>query len=118
MPTMHHSFPLALVVAEKAMHEITNQWLAGLQPKLSMETSPNGDILVCSNVRAENVLSHARRVAPDHVAAEASGHHDHSQLRCPPQRRQSPSYQRRLRQRAADRAAATPEKSVQTDVSR
>ena len=98
------------------MREFANQWLAGLQPKLLLETSPNGDILVSSNVRAENVLSQARRVAPDHVAEEASGHRDHSHLRYPPQRRKSPSYQRRLRQRAAVRAAAagTAEKAVQT----
>ena len=111
MPTMHHSFPLALVVAEKAMREFVNQWIAGLQPKLSIETSPNGDILVSSNVRAENVFSQARRAVSDHVAAEASGrgHHDHSH-----QRRKSPSYHRRLRRRAAKRAAATAEKAVQT----
>ena len=114
MPTMHNSLPLALAVAENAMREISNQWLAGMQPKLSIETSPNGDILVCSSVKAVNVLPHAaRRVVLDH-AEEASGQHHHSQLLCPHQRQKSPSYQRRLRQRAAARAAVTAEQSVQT----
>ena len=114
MPTMHNSLPLALAVAENAMREISNQWLAGMQPKLSIETSPNGDIVVCSSVKAVNVLPHAaRRVVLDH-AEEASGQHHHSQLLCPHQRQKSPSYQRRLRQRAAARAAVTAEQAVQT----
>ena len=79
------------------MCEFSNQWLAGMEPKLSIETSPNGNILVCSNVKAVNVLPHTRRAAPDH-AEEASG-----QQQCPPKRQKSPSYQRRLCQRAAAR---------------
>ena len=87
------------------MCEFSNQWLAGLQPKLTIETSPNGDILVSSSVRAENVQHQARKVAPDY-AGEASGpKHNLTQLRRPSQHRYSPSYLRRLCQRAAARAA-------------
>ena len=83
--------------------------LNGRQP-----LSPNGDILVCSSVRAVNVLPHAKRVAPLDHAEKASRQHHHSQVWRPPQRQKSPSYQRRLRKRAAARAAVTAEKAKQT----
>ena len=46
MRTVLRPLPLALAVAEKAIHEFSNQWLAGLQPQLSLETGPDGQILV------------------------------------------------------------------------
>ena len=42
MHPMLRLLPLALAVAEKAIREFSNQWLAGLQPQLSLETAPDG----------------------------------------------------------------------------
>ena len=55
MHPMLHSIPLALAVAEKAIREFSNQWLAGLQPQLSLETAPDGQIWVNSRVAAGDV---------------------------------------------------------------
>ena len=63
MPTC---LPLAICVAEKAMQEFCKQWLSGLQPSLSLETAPNGEISICSKVTAGDV------VPPDHHEAHHS----------------------------------------------
>ena len=63
--------PLALAVAEKALLEFSNQWLAGLQPQLSLETGNDGQILVNSRVAAVDVPTRAP-VVPHH-AEEAPG---------------------------------------------
>ena len=91
MPTY---LPLAICVAEKAMHEFCKQWLAGLQPFLSLETAPNGEIRVFSKVTAGDV------VIPDHRDARhgVSGQTE--------KRRRGPSYYRRLQRRATARKVA------------
>ena len=63
--------PLALAVAEKAIREFSNQWLAGLQPQLSLETGPDGQVWVSSRVAAGDVPTQALLVC--HHAAEAPG---------------------------------------------
>ena len=49
---MPQTIPLALAVAEKAFREFQNQWLSGLQPSLSLETAPDGQIHVLFKVIA------------------------------------------------------------------
>ena len=105
--------PLALAVAEKAIREFSNQWLAGLQPQLSLETGPDGQVWVSSRVAAGDVPTQALVVR--HHAAEAPGRREAGQAvqRHRP-RRHGPSYKRRLLRRAAAReAAATADKAVQ-----
>ena len=94
MPTY---IPLAISVAEKAMHEFCKQWFSGLQPSLSLETAADGQIRVCSRVIAGDVATPPPRDA----------HHDAEQAQ---KRRRSPSYQRRLQQRAAAQKAAAAAK--------
>ena len=69
MRTVLRPLPLALAVAEKAIREFSNQWLAGLQPQLSLETGPDGQILVNSRVAAGDVPTRALVVR--HHDAEA-----------------------------------------------
>ena len=101
---MLNSFPL--VIAEKAMHEFCRQWLAGLQPCLSLETAPDGSIRVCSKVIAGSVAT-----SHPHDA-----HHDHAEKA--QKRKKGPSYHRRLRRREAARkaAAATDQKGAEKAV--
>ena len=42
--------PLALAVSDKAFYDFSNQWLAGLQPQLSLETGRYGQIRISSQV--------------------------------------------------------------------
>jgi hypothetical protein len=110
--------PLALAVAEKAIREFSNQWLAGLQPQLSLETGPDGQIWVHTRVAAGDVPTRALIVRPHDAAAEAQGRCQAGEA---PQhhrpRRKGPSYQKRLLRRAAARAAAaTADQAVQTAV--
>ena len=90
MPTF---YPLAICVAEKAMHEFCQQWFSGLQPCLSLETAPNGEIRVCSTVTAGDVATPDPRDVHQDVAGKA-------------QKRRGPSYHRRLQRRAAARKVA------------
>ena len=102
--------PLALAVAERALFNFSNQWLAGLQPQLILETSPDGQICVSSRVVAGDVPTHAKlvlrrqaeeaedRVNPHYQAGEA-GHRRRPH-------RHGPSRQRRRLRREAARAAA------------
>ena len=84
--------PLPIRIAEKVMYEFCQQWYSGLQPYLSLQTSPNGEILVCSRVIAEDVATFQPHDVND--AAKAV------------KRRRGPSYHRRLQRRAAARKAA------------
>ena len=105
-----HPLPLALAVAERALFSFSNQWLAGLQPQLILETSPDGQICVSSRVVAGDVPTHAKlvlrrqaeeaedRVNPHYQAGEA-GHRRRPH-------RHGPSRQRRRLRREAARAAA------------
>ena len=100
---MSRTIPLALAVAEKAFREFQNQWLSGLQPSLSLETAPDGQIHVLFKV-----IAGAGDATGQHEAALHRGSVD-EQARCLfPQhhRRRSPSYRRQLLRRAAARAAA------------
>ena len=115
--------PLGLAVADKAMFNFCNQWLAGLQPQLVLETGPDGKILVSSRVVAGDVPTHANlvlrhphaeqveaedRVNPHRQAGEA-GHR---------RRRPGPCQQRRRLRREAARAAAaveTADKAVENN---
>ena len=74
MHAMLRPLPLALAVAEKAFREFSNQWLAGLQPQLSLETSKDGQIWVNSRVAAGDVPTRALVVRHRHHAEEAPGH--------------------------------------------
>ena len=114
MRTVLRPLPLALAVAEKAIREFSNQWLAGLQPQLSLETGPDGQILVNSRVAAGDVPTRALVVR--HHDAEALGRRQAGEaVQRPRPRRHGPSYQRRLTRRAAAReAAATADEAVQT----
>ena len=105
--------PLALAVAEKAIHEFSNQWVAGLQPQLSLETGPGEQVWVSSRVAAGDVSTRALVIR--HHAAEAPVHREAGQaVQCHRPRRHGPSYKRRLLQRAAARkAVATADKAVQ-----
>ena len=118
---MPQTIPLALAVAEKAFREFQNQWLSGLQPSLSLETAPDGQIHVLFKV-----IAGAGDATGQHEAALHRGGVD-EQARCLAAkasqrlRRRSPSYRRRLLKRAAARAAAadadtvTAVKLVQTE---
>ena len=95
---MPQTIPLALAVAEKAFREFQNQWLSGLQPSLSLETAPDGQIHVLFKV-----IAGAGDATGQHEAALHRGSVD-EQARCLfPQlhRRRSPSYRRQLLRRAA-----------------
>ena len=102
MPTY---LPLAICVAEKAMHEFCKQWLAGLQPFLSLETAPNGEIRALSQVTAGDV------VIPDHRDARhgVSGQTE--------KRRRGPSYYRHLQRRAAARKVAAAQQIADKAIS-
>ena len=106
MPT---SLPLAICVAEKAMYEFCQQWFAGLQPCLSLETAPNGEIRVCSKVTA----TAGYVAAPDPRDAQQG---DAGK----PRRQRGPSYHRRLQRRAAARKVAAAQQiadeAFQTEV--
>ena len=99
--------PLALAVADKAFYNFSNQWLAGLQPQLSLETGPDGQIRISSRVVAENVPTSAklvlRRPAEEVGPRHRPRHHGPARQR------------RRLRREAAREAAAagTAEKAVE-----
>ena len=99
--------PLSLAVADKAFYDFSNQWLAGLQPQLSLETGPDGQIRISSRVVAENVPTSAKFVLR-RPAEEVGPRHR--------PRPHGPSRQRRrLRREAAREAAAagTAEKAVE-----
>jgi hypothetical protein len=100
--------PLALAVADKAFYDFSNQWLAGLQPKLSLETGPDGQIWISSRVVAADVPTSTklvlRRPAEEAGPRHRPRHHGPSQQR------------RRLRREAARAAAATAEKTVEKAV--
>ena len=96
-----NSRPLAIIVAEKAMHEFCQQWLSGLQPSLSLETAPDGEIRVCCKVIAGDA-SHSAHHSAQHPDAEKARKRHH----------RGPSYRRRLARRAAARKAAV-DKAVQ-----
>ena len=114
---MPQTIPLALAVAEKAFREFHSQWLSGLQPILSLETAPDGQIHVLFKVVAGAGDATGQHEVPLHrggvdvrcIAVKA-------QQRL---RRRSPSYRRRLSRRGAARAAAadtvTAVKLVQTE---
>ena len=91
--------PLALAVADRAIFNFSNQWLAGLQPQLILETGPDGQIWVRSRVVAGDVPTHSKlvlrrhaeqaeaRVNPHCQAGEAGlrprrRRHGHAQHRC------------------------------------
>ena len=105
MPTC---LPLAICVAEKAMQEFCKQWLSGLQPCLSLDTAPNGEISVCSKVTAGDVVPPDHREAHQRVAGQAQ------------KQQRGPSYNRRLQRRAAARKVAaalqTADKAVTVEV--
>jgi hypothetical protein len=104
--------PLALAVADKAVFNFSNQWLAGLQPRLLRETGPDGQIWVTSQVVAGDVPTHSKLILRRH-AEEAEDRVNHCQAgeaghhRRP--HRHGPSRQRRLLRREAARAAAAAE---------
>ena len=52
--------PLCLAVADRAMLTFSNQWLAGLQPRLVLETGPDGRIWVTSQVEAGDAPTQAK----------------------------------------------------------
>ena len=115
--------PLGLAVADKAMFNFSNQWLAGLQPQLFLETGPDGKILVSSRVVAGDVPTHANLVLRRHAEeAEEDPVHPQRQAggaghRHRP-RRNGPCQQRRRLRREAARAAAaavTADKAVEKD---
>ena len=116
--------PLGLAVADKAMFNFSNQWLAGLQPQLLLETGPDGKILVSSRVVAGDVPTHANLVlhrqaeqAEDHVNPQPHPQAGEAGLRRRP-RRHGPCQQRRRLRREAARAAAAAEtagKAVNND---
>ena len=72
--------PLALAVSDKAFYDFSNQWLAGLQPQLSLETGRYGQIRISSQVvpvlnlssiaTALAIMDSLRREAAREVAAE------------------------------------------------
>ena len=106
MHPMLRPLPLALAVAEKAIREFSNQWLAGLQPQLSLETASDGQIWINSRVAAGDVPTQAP-VVLHHADAEKATRPYHP-------RRKGPSYHRRLLRRAAARSdAATAAQAVQ-----
>ena len=104
MPTY---IPLAISVAEKALRDFCQQWYSGLQPCLSLETSADGEIRVCTRVIAGDVATTQPRDA-------RHGHADAGQVQ---KLRRGPSYRRRLQRRAAARKVAaackTAEKAIQ-----
>ena len=93
--------PLALAVADRAFYNFTNQWLAGLQPMLSLETGRDGQIWISSRVVAGDVPTSANLVLRRPPAEEAGHHHR--------PRHHGPSRQRRRLRREAARAAAAEE---------
>ena len=92
MPT---SSPLAISLAERAMHEFCNQWFSGLQPSLTLETAPDGSIRVSSRV----IAGHVATPHPYHA------HHHHHHAGKARNHRRGPSYHRRLQRRAAARTS-------------
>ena len=54
--------PLALAVADQAIFNFSNQWVAGSQPQLVLETGPDGQIWVSSRVEAGDVHTHGKLV--------------------------------------------------------
>jgi hypothetical protein len=100
--------PLALAVADKALYDFSNKWLAGLRPQLSLETGPDCQIWVSSRVVAGDVPPHAKLVLRQHAAEEAGPHHCHRL------RHHGPSQQRRRLRRESPRAASeTADKAVE-----
>lgn len=93
MPT---NLPLAISIAEKALHEFCKQWFSGLQPCLSLKTAPYGAILVCSRLIAGDVVT-------SHPRDRDAHHEDAGKAK---KRRKGPSYYRRLQRRAAAQKAA------------
>ena len=102
--------PLALAVAERALYNFSNQWLAGLQPQLILETSPDGQICVSSRVVAGDVPTHAKLVLRRHAEEAEDRVNPHCQVGQAGHQhrphRHSPSRERRRLRREAARAAA------------
>ena len=97
-------YPLPLAVTERAMHEFCNLWLAGLEPQLYLETSPDGNIHVRTGVAAKCVLPE-RPNLPLHHRYQPR-HKTRSQIR---------RKERRARARAAARSSTVQDdKSTQT----
>jgi hypothetical protein len=101
--------PLALAVAEKAMFDFSNQWLAGLRPQLLLETGQDGQIFMSSRVAAGDVPTRANIVLR-RPAAQVGRHQAEQVGQQPHRRRNGPSQQRRRLRRGSARAAA--EKAV------
>ena len=82
--------PLALAVVDKAIFNLSNQWLAGLQPQLMLETGPDGQIRVSSSVVAGDTPTHSKLVLRRHAEEAEAGVNPHYQAgdaglrpRCP-----------------------------------
>ena len=102
----YRPLPLGLAVADKAMFTFSNQWLAGLQPRLLLETDPDGRIWVTSQVVAGDAPTHAKLVLRRPAEKAAYPHFqagEAGQRRRP--RHHGPSRQRRRLRREAARAA-------------
>jgi hypothetical protein len=69
--------PLALAVADKAIFNFFNQWLAGLQPQLILETDPDGQIWVSSRVVAGDVPTLGKLVLRRHAEEADVGDNPH-----------------------------------------
>ena len=76
---LRRPLPLALAVVEKAILEFSNQWLAGLQPQLSLETGKDGQIWVHSRVAAGDIPSRAilSSRCQEGEAVQSPNHHRH-----------------------------------------
>ena len=101
--------PLAIQVAEKAMQEFINRWLAGLQSHLFLETNHDGQISVASKV---SPAANARSL-PYHAHVP----HPRSHMPRPQPHRDTPARRRRREKRAKAReeqaaAAAQVEPAV------
>ena len=104
--------PLALAVVDKAIFNFSNQWLAGLQPQLMLETDRDGQIWVSSRVVAGDTPTHSKLVLRRHAEEAEAGARQAGDagLRPPlhrrPRRHGPARHRRRLRREAARAAAA------------
>ena len=103
--------PLALAVVDKAIFNFSNQWLAGLQPQLMLETGPDGQIRISSSVVAGDTPTHSKLVLRRHAEEAEAGVNPHYQagdagLRPRRPRHHGPARHRRRLRREAARAAA------------
>ena len=99
--------PLALAVVDKAIFDFSNQWLAGLQPQLMLETDRDGQIWVSSRVVAGDTPTHSKLVLRRHAEeAEAGARQAGDAGLRRPHRHGPPRHRRCLRREAARAAAA------------